>query len=516
MAENNTTVSYDFTSASISLYFCQKPPYLTWDLTNTTLPWILVGVIFTAAPVTTVLNILVVVALNKSRELQKPSNILLCSMAVTDLITGAITMPMSAIVDVLMLTRVSVEHVCTFDSLVNKLLLFTMSNISLYHLTAIAWERYMAIKCWKDYRNKVTKHLLQNLGAIAWLLPILKLVPTVAMIIVGVDRTVLGLWLALGIILVMASLFATVYFYIMLFLGLRKRKQNQTSQVTIMMKAKLESKVAKTTGLLTAGLLISFVPSIVITTSGTFLPAFSMNSAFRLSEVFVQLNSVLTPVLYFYRDRRFRNAVKELLGMKTTKNIQQSVEATQSSKKNELNDKASIQLSAHNGKTTRSILTTSASPDAAGKVDQGLKATLGRSISDPTLYKCSRDSFVPCGSPPYEPSSHLTTIAADRNESSKKRKWRNSKGKVHPLATHAKNAISARRSVDLTSIKSRSEFCDNKANVNIFHSFRRSKKTNKTNSDASYSQIQRYLSLDVTYSSKGGFMKKKPNIYKTM
>ena len=131
MAANNTTVSHDFTYASISLYFCQKPPYLIWELTNTTLPWILDVVIFTAAPVTTVLNILVVVALNKSRELQKLSNILLCSMAVTDLITGAITMPMSAIVDVLMLTRVSVVHVCTFDSSVNKPLLHTMSIIYL-------------------------------------------------------------------------------------------------------------------------------------------------------------------------------------------------------------------------------------------------------------------------------------------------------------------------------------------------------------------------------------------------
>ena len=457
MAANNTTVSYDFTHAGNSLYFCQKPPYLTWDLTDTTLPWILDVIIFTAAPVTTLLNILVIVALRKNRELQKFSNILLCSMAVTDLITGAVTMPMSAIVDVLMLTRVSVEHVCTFDSLVNKLLLFTMSNISLYHLTAIAWERYMAIKCWKDYRNKVTKRLLQNLGAIAWLLPILKLVPTVAMIIVGVDRTVLGLWLALGIILVMASLFAIVYFYIMVFLGLRKRKQNQTSQVTIMMKAKLESKVAKTTGLLTAGLLISFVPSIVITTSGNFLPAFSMNSAFRLSEVFVQLNSILTPVLYFYRDRRFRNTVKELLGMKTSTNIRQSVDATQSSKKNELSNNVSIQLSARNGEKTRSILTTSASPETAGKVDQGLKATLRRSISYPTLYKCSRDSFVPCGSPPYEPSSHLTTIAADRNESSKQGKWGNSKGKIHPLATRGKDTISPRRSANLTNIKPRSK-----------------------------------------------------------
>ena len=152
---------------------------------------------------------------------------------------------MSAIVDVLMLTQVSVVHACTFDSSVNKPLLHTMSIISLYHLTAIAWERYMAVKCWKDYRNKVTKRLLQNLGAIAWLLPILKLILTFAIIIVGVDRTVLRRWLALGSILVMASLFAIVYFYIMVFLGLRKRKQNQTSQVTIMMKVKLECKVAK-------------------------------------------------------------------------------------------------------------------------------------------------------------------------------------------------------------------------------------------------------------------------------
>ena len=163
--------------------------------------------------------------------------------------------------------------------------------------------------------------------------------------------------------------------------------------------------------------------------------------------------------------------------MKTTKNIQQSVDATQSSKKNEFSNKASIQLSAHNGKTTSSILRTSASPDTAGKFDQGLKATPGRSISYPTLYKCSRESFVPCGSPPNEPSSHLTTIVADRNESSKQGKWGNNKGKIHPLATRAKDTISPRRSADLTSIKPRSKSC---------------------------SQIQRNQLLDVTYSFKGG------------
>ena len=61
----------------------------------------------------------------------------------------------------------------------------------------------MAVKCWKDYREKVTKRLLQKLGAFAWLLAILILVPTIAMIIVGADQTVLGGWLAIGSILVM-------------------------------------------------------------------------------------------------------------------------------------------------------------------------------------------------------------------------------------------------------------------------------------------------------------------------
>ena len=87
----------------------------------------------------------------------------------------------------------------------------------------------------------------------------------------------------------MASLFAIVYFYIMVFLGLRKRKQNQTSQLTIMMKVKIECKVAETTSLLTAGLLISFVPSIVIATLGTSSPAFRMNAAFRLSKAVCSL-----------------------------------------------------------------------------------------------------------------------------------------------------------------------------------------------------------------------------------
>ena len=67
-----------------------------------------------------------------------------------------------------------------------------------------------------------------------------------------------------------------------------------------------------------------------------------------------------------------------------------------------------------------------------------------------------------------------------------------------------KNKISA-SSADLTSIKSRSEFCDNKANVDIFQFLK--EQENKQNEQwhiKSYFLIQRYQSLNVTYSFKGG------------
>ena len=118
--ENSLATSYDSTSASRSVFLCQKLPNIIWDLTHTTFPWILVFITSIASPIITFLNATVIVAFKKRRELKKQSNILLCSMAFTDLLTGAITMPLSTTTVVLMLSQVSLEHICTLDSLVTK------------------------------------------------------------------------------------------------------------------------------------------------------------------------------------------------------------------------------------------------------------------------------------------------------------------------------------------------------------------------------------------------------------
>ena len=100
----------------------------------------------------------------------------------------------------------------------------------------------------------------------------------------------------------------------MVYLGVRNRKINKISRVNALIKAKLESKVAKTCGLLTAALILSFLPATGIALLGN--SVLEANLYFRLGETLVQLNSLISPILYCYRDRQFRKAVLELLGMR--------------------------------------------------------------------------------------------------------------------------------------------------------------------------------------------------------
>lgn len=171
-ATDSATSHFNSTSTRMAeLFFCPQFPSFIWDLTNSSFPWILVVIWFTASPVTVLLYFLAIVALKKRRELQKRSNILLSSMAVTDLVVGAMNMSLSATGDVLILSQASFAHLSTID-LVSKIEFSFLTFCSLYLLTFMSWERYMAIRKWIDYRTKVTRSLLRKLATIAWVLEV--------------------------------------------------------------------------------------------------------------------------------------------------------------------------------------------------------------------------------------------------------------------------------------------------------------------------------------------------------
>ena len=383
---NITNKSVNFSSESKLLFSCPQAPDFTWDTNNTILPWILVSLIAISSPLTIILNVLIIIAVKRRRQLQKLSNILLSSMAVTDLLVGAIPMPLSLTVDVLRIRQASLVYICILDS-VNIHFMYCVPLSSLYHLTCIAWERYMAIRKSMEYMVTVTRGLLKKLAIIAWLSAISAMVPSLIMEAMGVDYEVVSKWTICVNLSAAGGLTVIAYFYIMVYIGVRKRKTDKISQITALVQAKLESKVAMTTGLLTGALIFSFVQMIVVFALGAVSPALRSSSAIRFSETLMQLNSLANPLLYCYRDRRFRNAVLELLRIQKSEAIQPAVGAARLARQTNnlfgfLEDAPELQTQ-----------TRSTSCDLAMALDcvhqTPHKTLLKRSMSTPWLPKCS-------------------------------------------------------------------------------------------------------------------------------
>ena len=89
-------------NSSRSVFFCLSTPNLIWDLTQIISHQITIAVT-AACKFTIFLNILVIVAVKKIRELQTNPNILIASLAVADLLVGAVSMPQTISVDALII-----------------------------------------------------------------------------------------------------------------------------------------------------------------------------------------------------------------------------------------------------------------------------------------------------------------------------------------------------------------------------------------------------------------------------
>ena len=315
MIPDSTDLAATASSQVPSELFC--PPIQTWVLSDTTLFKITVAVTTIICPVTIFLNILVIIAVKRRRDLQRNnSNILLVSLAVADVLVGAVTMPLTIISDVLVLAKFLNARVFCRITFVNDTVLYVGSCSSVYHLTVIAWERYVAIGEWANYKVIVTRGRVKKLARIAWLLAVLTPIPPSAMKIAGVEYKYL---LVVDIACVLPGTVCIAllgYFYIRVFLGVRSQEGEKIRNFGCLVKVKQATKVAKTTAILTVVVLISFIPSLIFLLFGEIFPALRRSSFFRWSMMLAQLNSVFNPVLYSYRDRRFRGVFLEMLKMK--------------------------------------------------------------------------------------------------------------------------------------------------------------------------------------------------------
>ena len=298
-----------------SMYSCPHEPVYTWILTETAAFYVTITTKSIASPFAVLLNLLIIVAVRNRRALQKNSNILLTSMAVADLLVGAVSMPLTIALDILLLREKLSLKICKIAG-ANQVVLYSAVSSSFYHLTFIAWERYVAIVKWTNYKNIITKTRLKICAVVAWVLAAIAAIVVSILNVAEVDQKViagLSIFSASKTVLCVAII---GYCYITLYLYVRKRKNNEINQVSARANAKLEKSIAKATGTVTAALLVSYVPSIIALFLGDAVPFLRTSSYFRWSELLIQMNSFFNPIVYcLAMNRTFRNEVLEMINL---------------------------------------------------------------------------------------------------------------------------------------------------------------------------------------------------------
>ena len=320
MDHRETETATVFSNTNRSTFYCPRGPQLVWEVSDTISPWVVASLASIISPAAVLLNASVIIAVKKRKELQKLSNILLSSMAVTDLLIGGVCVPLSALDGFFLVYQIlSEQNICKLDE-VTSLSTFTLTFCSLFHLALVAWERYVAIRKWRDYRVIVTKGRLKKLAAIAWIsATVFVWSPNLIVIAVGGDENniVQQIMFTIPAVSILCILALIVYFYVMIYREVRKRKFNKIiPQVSQLMTMKMENRVAKTTALVTAALILSFVPVVSVAFLAEVFPILHKMSSWRIAEALVLSNSVVNPLIYCYRDCRFRNALLEILKIK--------------------------------------------------------------------------------------------------------------------------------------------------------------------------------------------------------
>ena len=102
--------------------------------------------------------------MTQRKELQKHSNILLKSFGVSDFLTVIASLP--AVTSTILISfQGFLELVCTVYN--EAMTLGFLVTFSQYHLTMVAWERFVAVRKWMDYKVIVTKRRLINITIFA-------------------------------------------------------------------------------------------------------------------------------------------------------------------------------------------------------------------------------------------------------------------------------------------------------------------------------------------------------------
>ena len=284
------------------------PAYLTTPVTVSLIFLSVINLLMSAC--TIFLNVLVMIAVKTSPRLKTNCNMLLASLAGTDLITGAIGQPLTVAKQIRRLGGSSVDSysVCLLEGAGT----ITSVTASIQHLALLSIERYLAIMHPYKYSEIITKHRLVASAVTVWSVAALMTVLTYLFSLNNVFNSVFRVFL------IVASISILIFCQIAVYREARSQMLKIASQ-QISKEARetflKEKKALNTTRIVIGVVLLSFVPLFLfrlfmMPLLGSPAMKFVMEYAFRSLAL---CNSVCNPLIYCARNKEFRKAFKRLL-----------------------------------------------------------------------------------------------------------------------------------------------------------------------------------------------------------
>ncbi|KAM9798363.1 uncharacterized protein ACB057_009431 [Neosynchiropus ocellatus] len=273
------------------------------------------------AVITVLGNLLVIVSIVYFKQLHSPTNYLILSLAVADLLVGIIVYPLT-----LHFSQTSCffrdELLCSVRSVMDV----SLCTSSILNLCCISFDRYYSVCQPLMYRAKMTDHVVVVMIAVNW----------VASFLVGVFVTTVGFGShceGLCVISVFARLLGLVIaFYlpmtVMLCIYLKifmvAHKQVRSIQITIVktsnsVVSRMERKATKTLAIVMGTFLFCWLPFFLSTTILEITPVSLPLPLIDFLSWFALSNSTLNPFIYGFFYSWFRSAFRMIIAGKLLK-----------------------------------------------------------------------------------------------------------------------------------------------------------------------------------------------------
>ena len=249
----------------------------------------------------TVGNILVLVSIWTTPSLHKPSHVLLFNLALSDMGVGLFVQPIFIFESVFRIR--CLENFARKTNLVLRISGYYLSGVSLFTLTAISLDRYIAVRFHLRYREFVTVNRVISVIVLAW----------VALI----ANATSSLWCDCEFMLYLKSseIFACLAITTFLYCRIYRVVRRHQSQIRANLPAnQLDISQAKRSSwnmlLVYLVFIVCYLPYLIVKLMIAVIGQSAMNKVlYQITSLLVLVNSSLNPILYCWRMEDVREAV---------------------------------------------------------------------------------------------------------------------------------------------------------------------------------------------------------------